>query len=666
LLGCALVLLFAGSASAAAPNWLEPSDLSKPGRDASNPAVATDAAGNTVAIWERQSTADPSINLQMSTRPAGGTFSTPVDFVLKGSEPQLAMTPGGEAVAAWKHFENNVDPKLAHYVIQVAGRPPGGSFGTPATVYDAEPGVIPQDLQLGAGAGGAVAVTWSMVDPHSGLDKVVCGIDPITLLPFNCPNPSFVMASVRPAGGSFTAAKRISEPRGTAPGGETPVQKEEREKAESAKTAFAGRPVVDAAGNTTVVFSFFDGEDSVIQSAIREGGGDFAPPVQVSESGENAGSADIGVDSAGNAIATWVRNEGTARRIQAAVKPPGGSFAPLGNVSPAGATVERPVIGVAPSGTSTIAWRLIGLSEAFIQSATRQPGGSFGVPVTLSSGKDNPLFYDIAVGDEGDAVVVWSGDNGANEIARASVRPPAGSFGSPVAISQASPDFFHPRPAMSAGGDATVVWVRDNGAQNIVQVAGYDADPPQLRDLAIPSTGTVGSPIQFSASVLDVWPVGGPSFDFGDGAAAEGTSVSHAYSAPGSYTVRVAAKDGVGRTSTGTGTVLVKARNYFTIGKLSKNRKKGTATLTVTVPEPGVLALTGKGIKGATARTAKAAAVKIAVRAAGKSLKSLNRKGRLKASLKIAYSPDGGDRSTQRHRVTLQKKLGSAPPKKRS
>lgn len=667
LLGCALALLFAGSASAAAPNWLEPSDLSKPGRNASNPAVATDAAGNTVAIWERQSTADPSINLQLSTRATGGTFTTPIDLALKPTEPSLAMTPGGEAVAAWKVLENTGVPATSGYRVQVATRPPGGAFGLPVTVYGAPPDVIPQEVELAVGPRGDVVVTWAEVDRESIFTEypnVNCGTDPNPPnAKFKCPNPDFVMASVRPAGGLFTPAQQISAPLTDPPTGEPEL--EEWAKDESAKSASGAHPTIDSDGNATVVWSAFNGQNNVVQTAYRPAGGIFTSPDQVSASGEDAGLADIGIDLAGNAIATWARNEGTARIVQAAVRPPGGSFAPLGNVSPAGATAERPVIGVAPSGTSTIAWRQVGLSETFIQAATRQPGGSFGAPVSLSSGKDSPLFHEIAVGDEGDAVVVWSGRNGEDEIARASVRPSGGAFGSPVAISQASEDLFHPLPAMSAGGDATVVWVRDNGSHNIVQVAGYDADPPQLRDLAIPSAGTVGSPLQFSASVFDVWPVGGPSFDFGDGAVAEGTSVSHAYSAPGSYTVRVTATDGVGRTSTGTGTVLVKARNYFTIGKLTKNRKKGTATLTVAVPEPGALALTGKGIKSATARTARGGAVKIAVRAAGKSLRSLNRRGRLKASLKIAYSPEGGDTSTQRHKATLQKKLGSAPPKKR-
>jgi hypothetical protein len=49
--------------------------------------------------------------------------------------------------------------------------------------------------------------------------------------------------------------------------------------------------------------------------------------------------------------------------------------------------------------------------------------------------------------------------------------------------------------------------------------------------------------------------------------------------------------------------------------------------------------------------------VKVPIKAVGKSLKSLKAKGKLKLKLKIAYSPVGGDTSTKRPGVTLQKKL---------
>jgi hypothetical protein len=655
LLALTLCILSAASASAAAPNWLEPADLSKPGRNASNPAVAMDGAGNTIALWERQSTLDPSFNLQISTRSAGGTFTAPVDFSLKSIEPQLAMTPAGEAVAVWKHFEN--PPGV--YVIQMATRPPGGSFSAPVTVYTAPPSVIPQEVRLAVGTGGDVAVTWGRLDPNSGLDKVVCGEDLTTHLPFNCQNPPFVEAAVRPAGGSFTPAQRISTPRGTAPGGETPTEKEEREKAESKLFATGARPTVDPAGNATVVWTAFDGVDNVIQTAYRPAGGSFTAPAQVSASGEDAGVAEIGVDAAGNAIASWLRNDGADRMVQAAIKAPGGAFAPLPDISPAGGVAERPVLDVASNGTATIAWRLPGLTDSYLQSSTRPPGGSFSSPVNINNGKDGPLFQEVAVSDEGDAIVVWSGENGADEIVRAAVRTAgASAFGAPVAISQSSPNLFHPRPSMDTGGDATVVWVRSNGTHDIVQWGGYDADPPQLSQVSIPSTAKVADTVPFSASPSDVWPVGKPSFDFGDGGQATGNAVSHAYAAPGSYPVKVTVADAVGRTATSTGTILVKARNHFTIGKLKRNRKRGTATLTIAIPEPGTIVASGKGIKKATVRAAKAGAVKVPLKAVGKSLKRLKAKGKLKAKLKIAYSPVGGDTSTQRHGVTLQKTLG--------
>jgi PKD domain len=663
LLALALSMLLAAAASAAAPNWLDPADLSKPGRNASNPAIAMDGAGNTVAIWERQSPINATVNLQISTRAAGGAFTAPADFSLQSTDPHLAVSPSGEVVAVWKHFENPPGVNT----IQVATRPPGGSFGPPETAFVAPTSPrpppqlpvpsIPQEPRVAIGAGGTVAVTWSEADLDSGLDKIVCEEMPKK----NCPNPSFVMATVRPAGGTFTEAKRISEPRGVEepPGGEDPKDKEEREKEESKLTAGGARPAVDAAGNTTVVFSYFDGADNIIQTVHRPAGGSFTSPAQVSASGEDAGLAEIGVDAAGNAIASWLRNDGPDTIVQAAIKAPGGAFAPLPDLSPAGASADRPVLDVAASGAATVVWRLVGLTNSFLQSSTRPAGGAFAPPVNVNSGKDAPQLQEVSVSEEGDAIVVWSGENGPDEIVRAAVRPAgANAYGAPVAISQSSGDLFHPKSSMDAGGDATVLWIRNNGSHNIVQWAGYDADPPQLNQVSIPGTAKVGDTVPFSASASDVWPVGKPSFDFGDGGQADGNPVSHVYAAPGSYRVKATVADALGRTATSFGTILVKARNHFTIGKLKRNRKRGTATLTVTIPEPGAIVASGKGIKKATVRAAKGGALKVPLKAVGKGLKRLKANGRLKAKLKIAYSPVGGDTSTQQHRVTLQKKLG--------
>jgi hypothetical protein len=646
----ALSACLAAPAAAAPANWLEPADLSKPGRDAHNPAVVMDAAGNTVAIWERQNTFNASFSLQISTRAPGGAFTAPVDFSPSSSTPQLAVTPSGEVVAAWKQFVNPLN------TIQVATRAPGAAaFGPPVTAYTAAPSVQPQDLRLAAGPNGDIALVWTEIDPNSGLDKVTCEIHPV-LGPLKCGNPAFVKATVRPAGGSFTAPQRISEPRGSGPDGETVEEKEEREKAESKLAASDAHPAIDAAGRAIFVWTFFDGTDYVIDSAVREGAA-FGPPTQVSASGQDSAFADIEMDAAGNAIAVWNRLEGAARRVEAALRPPGGSFAGLGTLSPVGGTAEEPAIDVTDGGTATVVWRLTGFSETFLQATTRPPGGAFSAPLSLNSGKDNPLFPEIATNEAGDALVAWNGDNGGQEIIRAAVRQAGGGFSAPVAISQTSPDLFHPKPTMDAGGNATVVWTRDNGLHNIVQWTGYDAEPPELRNVSIPGSAMVGDTVQLSASSFDVWPVGAPSFDFGDGVQAAGNAVSHVYSAPGAYRVLVSATDAVGRTGTSAGTIQVKARNFFKLGKLKRNRKKGTATLAVTIPEPGALVASAKGVKKATVRSAKGATVRIPLKAAGRGLKRLNKKGKLKFRLKVTYAPVGGDPNTQQRRLRLDKKL---------
>ena len=117
---------------------------------------------------------------------------------------------------------------------------------------------------------------------------------------------------------------------------------------------------------------------------------------------------------------------------------------------------------------------------------------------------------------------------------------------------------------------ATRRWVRvrNNGTHDIVQWAGYDADPPQLSQVSIPSTAKVADTVQFSASASDVWPVGKPSFDFGDGGRADGNAVSHVYTAPGSYPVTVTVADAVGRTGHECrGRSWSRPATNFTIGK---------------------------------------------------------------------------------------------------
>jgi hypothetical protein len=100
--------------------------------------------------------------------------------------------------------------------------------------------------------------------------------------------------------------------------------------------------------------------------------------------------------------------------------------------------------------------------------------------------------------------------------------------------------------------------------------------------------------------------------------------------------------------------------NSFSLGKVKRNKRKGTATLTVKVPNPGELALSGKGVKPAGAVAAKtvpaAGKVKLLIRARGKRKRRLNETGTVTVRPKLTYTPTGGDRRTRSRKLTLKKR----------
>jgi DNA-binding beta-propeller fold protein YncE len=108
--------------------------------------------------------------------------------------------------------------------------------------------------------------------------------------------------------------------------------------------------------------------------------------------------------------------------------------------------------------------------------------------------------------------------------------------------------------------------------------------------------------------------------------------------------------------------------NAFSFGKLKRNKRKGTATLTVNVPGPGTLGLTGKGlvkqrVSGAanavraTAKAVSAAgAVKLKIKAKGRAKHKLNNTGNVKLTARITFTPTGGSPNTKSKKLKLIKR----------
>ena len=281
LLAAIVSVVFAAPA-VAAPTWLAPTELSAGGHDASEPAVAMDEAGETVAVWQRQSESEIGEVVQGSTRSPGHAFSAPFELAAASSEPALAMTPSGEAVAVWRHFDL---AEAGDYEVQAAYRAPGGGFSTPLDVANTPNSAIPQDIQVAVDASGDTAVVWTQQEPGA---------------------TSVVKASVRPAGGAFTTPSTISP---------TPVV--------SGHSARDPRVGIDAAGEVVAVWTYEKtSEEDVVQTARAPLSGGFSEPVELSPSGRSISPA-IAISPGGEATAAWSRSNGTDYVVEVATASPG-------------------------------------------------------------------------------------------------------------------------------------------------------------------------------------------------------------------------------------------------------------------------------------------------------------------------------------------------------
>jgi hypothetical protein len=105
--------------------WSVPSTLSEGGGSKFEPALAVNASGEAVAVWERRA-GNLSVGVQSAFRSPGGVWSGQIEAGQPaGSEPQVAIDAAGEAVLIWR---------ASGGAITSASRPTGGTWGPPTTI----------------------------------------------------------------------------------------------------------------------------------------------------------------------------------------------------------------------------------------------------------------------------------------------------------------------------------------------------------------------------------------------------------------------------------------------------------------------------------------------------------------------------------------------------
>ena len=211
--------------------------------------------------------------------------------------------------------------------------------------------------------------------------------------------------------------------------------------------------VMDGNGNATAVWI----ENAIVKVSSHALNGSWGAVSSLSGSG--ASSPKIAVDSSGNVTALWLENG----FVTTANRPFNGNWSAKSTISLSSAT--SPALAVDNSGNAVAVW----VRSNSIESATKLILGLWGLATKIST--STASSPQVAIGSNGTVVAVWhSNISGANTITSATTLI-NGIWNAAVNVFTATPAFSHdfPKVAVDANGNATIIWLRYNFANNIYQ-----------------------------------------------------------------------------------------------------------------------------------------------------------------------------------------------------
>jgi PKD repeat protein len=501
-LALACLILLAPATASAAPQWLAPRELSSHAFADAPSAAATPDGGAAVA-WEAGTGVEAPLHVWATARERGGEWTAARQLdegALWAQDPQVVSDPSGRVTVVWlADLPGNLP-----YGLQARSRLPGSDWGSIEPIANVPTGATIA-FAVAASPDGRVTVVWS--ESTTG-------------------GASAVRSSSRPFGGAWEASTPLS-----------PFAADEIEVAS------------DADGNLTAVWSRSCQVSMApaqpiscgVSAASRPAGGAWAEAHTVHNgASDSSGQPELALLPGGGAIALWT----TINRTLSSTRVGGAWSQPTPTPIPAGVTSLRLA---AADGRLTAVW---GRASGVVESIARAPGGAWENVQPLAN-VPRPNAARLAVTPNGDAIAAWSSSLSGPVQAR--VRPPGEGWGPSTDVAPADTATAG-ELAVDREGNALLSWRTGDR----IEAAAYDAGAPALGGLTLPDVQVeTGQTVTLSVSASDAWSAFSFAWDLGDGATATGSSVTHAYAAPGAYPVTVTATDAVGNASSARGVVTV-------------------------------------------------------------------------------------------------------------
>jgi uncharacterized protein YheU (UPF0270 family) len=263
-------------------------------------------------------------------------------------------------------------------------------------------------------------------------------------------------------------------------------------------------------GEAVVVWTQSDGSNiQIFRSEYRNGS--WTDPADlmdnISPDGERAGYPEVALGDNGDAVIVWQQIDGATDQIFRSEYRDGSWSDPTSltdNISPDGQDAFEPQVAMNDNGDAVIVWyQSDGMSQQVFRSEYRN--GSWTDPASLmdniSPDGQTAFSPQVALSDNGDAVIVWYQSDGSNDQTfRSEYRD--GSWIDPSSLSDnISPDgksASNSQVAMNGNGDAIIVWYQSDGANLQIFRSEYRSgtwrDPSSLLDNISPNGGHAAFP----------------------------------------------------------------------------------------------------------------------------------------------------------------------------
>lgn len=362
LVACSMSIGVTPAGAAGIAPFGAPVSLTAADRSAEGPQVAVNARGDAVAVWYAHE--DEHSVVRSSRRPAGGSWSQPVDLSTPGSvrfigAVDVALTAKGTAIAVWS---GTTGPDVDIGVLQTATGSASRGWSA-ATDISRRPGRF-HSVRLAATPRGAAAAVWS----------------------YSAFGADVIQAATRGAGGAWSAPSDLSA---------------------AGKSAFLPDLGIADNGDATVVWTISTSVARAVQTATYAGGA-WTASSDLTGPGGALIFARVAVSGKGHAVAAWSRGTRSDGVVAATVRRAGGQWSTPRDVADAGAFF--PDVAISDRALAVVVWEQAwadGRASA-INAATRRADGSWTQPVELDGFGSQ---VDVAMTDKGDVVAVWTAWN---------------------------------------------------------------------------------------------------------------------------------------------------------------------------------------------------------------------------------------------------------------